>query len=76
MSEVLSIRIPRDLKKRMKELEGLVDWKEEIVKFLEERVRYYRRFLAIKRAHEVLASHPLLPRGSAVESVRGDRDSR
>ena len=76
MSEVLSIRIRRDLKRQMKELEGIVNWKEEITRFLEERVRYYRRLLALKRVHEILTRHPLLPRGSATESVREDRDSR
>ena len=75
MSEVLSIRVPRGLKRRMEALRGTVDWRSEIVKFLEERVRYYERLQALKEVEELLEGHPELPRGTAAASVREDRDS-
>ncbi len=75
MSEVLSIRVPRELKRRMMALKGLVDWRREIIEFLEERVRYYERLLALREAEELLRGHPILPRGTAVRMVREDRDS-
>ena len=74
MSVVLSIRIPRKLKEEMDRLKDYVDWKKEIINFLEERINYYRRQLILKKAHEILEKHPTLPRGSAVRSVREDRD--
>lgn len=74
MSEVLSIRIPRRLKEEMEELRDIVDWRREILGFLEERVRYYRRLRALREAEEVLSRHPVLPRGAGWRSVREDRD--
>ncbi len=38
MSDVISIRIPKELKEKMKKY-SFVDWSDEIRKFLEERVR-------------------------------------
>ena len=76
MSEVLSIRVPRELKKALRELEDVFDWRREIIEFLEERVRYYKRLKVLEELDERLAVHPVLPRGSAVEAVRSDRDSR
>ncbi|WP_167827812.1 CopG family transcriptional regulator [Pyrolobus fumarii] len=75
MSEVLSIRVPRDLKKRMMALRDVVDWRREIIAFLEERVRYYERLVALREAEELLRGHPVLPRGMVVRMVREDRDS-
>ena len=76
MSEVLSVRIPRNLKKEMERLKDFVDWKEEIVKFVEERVDYYRRLKTLTEVHRSLETHPNLPRGSATRSMREDRDNR
>ena len=76
VSEVLSIRVPRELKRALKELEGVFDWRREVIKFLEERVRYYRRLLLLQEFEKKLEMHPVLPRGAAVEAIRGDRDSR
>lgn len=75
MSTVLSIRVPRRLKEEMDRLRSLVDWREEIVRFLEERVKYYKRRLVLEEIRRELERHPLLPRGAAVRSVREDRDS-
>ena len=74
MSEVLSIRIPKKLKEEMDELRDIVDWKSEIVSFLEKRVRYYRKLRAMKEIEEALSRHPVLPRGTGWRSVREDRD--
>ncbi len=76
MSEVLSIRVPRELKRRLEALKGEVDWRSEIIRFLEERVAYYERLRALRELEEALASHPELPRGTAARLVREDRDSR
>ena len=75
MSEVFSIRIPRELKRELEELKNFVDIKEEVIKFLEERVEMYRRLKALREVHEVLEKHPTIPRRSATRLVREDRDS-
>jgi len=44
VSTVLSVRISKDVKKRMDELRDVVDWNDEIRRFLEARVgELYRR---------------------------------
>jgi len=75
MSEVFSIRIKKNLKEEMDRLKNIINWKEEIVRFIEEKIRYYRKLHAIEEIHETLEKHPTLPRGSVVTSVREDRDS-
>ncbi len=37
MSEVVSVRVPRELKEKMKRYR--IDWSEEIRRFIEERIR-------------------------------------
>jgi len=76
LSVVLSIRIPEELKKEIDEVKDFVDIKEEIVCFLWERVRAYKRLKVLKEVRSVLNSHPELPSGIAVKLVREDRDSR
>lgn len=75
MSEVLSIRVPRSLKREIEELKDVVNRKEEIVDFLKRRVKYYRRVMPVKKIHGILMRHPTLTEGSAVQIVREDRDS-
>lgn len=74
MSAVLSIRIPRKLKEEMDRLKNIVDWREEIARFIEERIKYYKRRLVLEEIRRELEKHPILPRGSAAGSVREDRD--
>ncbi len=47
LSTVLSIRIPRRLKEEMDKLKDKVNWKKEIIRFIEERINYYKRQLII-----------------------------
>mgnify|MGYP000386112767 CR=1 FL=1 len=75
MGEVLSIRVPRRLKREIEELKEFVDWKKEIIEFLEERVKYYRRLMVLRRVSQSIERHPELPEGFASRSVREDRDS-
>ena len=63
MNAMLSVRIPKNLKKETEKLKDFVDWKEEIVKFVEEKVNYYRRLKTLTEVHRSLETHPNLPRG-------------
>ena len=75
MSVVISVRIPRRLKERMDELSDVVNWSEEIRKFLEERVRELYRRMVLKEVRKVIEQLPEVPRGTITEYVREDRDS-
>ena len=71
--EVISFRIPKELKKSMKEVE--VNWSEEIRKFIEEKVREHRRMKALEEIDSMLAGLPGARRSTARKYVREDRDS-
>jgi hypothetical protein len=75
MSVVFSIRIPRKLKEEMEKLKDLVDWRNEIIAFIEERVRMYKRMKALQEINRMLEELPETPRGLAERVVREDRDS-
>ena len=74
MSVVFSVRIPRKLKEEMEKLKDLVDWRSEIVAFIEERVRMYKRMKALQEINRMLEELPETPRGMAWRIVREDRD--
>jgi len=74
MSVVFSVRIPRKLKEEMEKLKDLVDWRSEIVAFIEERVRMYKRMKALQEINRMLEELPETPRGMAGRIVREDRD--
>ncbi len=71
--DVISFRIPKELKRSMKEIE--INWSEEIRKFIEEKVREYKRMKALEEIDTMLASLPRARRGTARNYVREDRDS-
>jgi len=74
VSAVLSIRIPRELKEKMRELRD-VDWRGEVVSFLIERVKYYERLRIIREVRKIIDEVPAAEPGTASRYVREDRDS-
>jgi hypothetical protein len=74
MSVVFSIRIPKKLKEEMEELKDIIDWRNEIIAFIEERVRMYKRMKALQEITRMLEELPETPRGLAERVVREDRD--
>jgi hypothetical protein len=75
LSTVLSIRISKDVKRRMDELRDVVDWNYEIKRFLEARVDELYRRKIIEEVRRVVELLPEMPRGSVTKYVREDRDS-
>jgi len=75
LSVVISFRIPKELKRKMDELCGLINWSEEIRRFIEKRVREYEQLRAIEELEEIIRSISIAPKGTAMRYVREDRDS-
>jgi hypothetical protein len=75
VSTVLSIRISKDVKRRMDELRDVVNWNDEIKRFLEARVDELYRRKTIEEVRRVVELLPEMPRGSVTKYVREDRDS-
>lgn len=75
MSVVISVRIPRKLKEEMDKLRDVVNWNEEIRRFLESRVEELRRIEVLKEVRRVIKQLPEVPRGTVTSYLRKDRDS-
>lgn len=71
--DVISVRVPRELKKMMKEMD--INWSEEIRKFIEKRIRKYRKLKALEEIDSMLSDIPETKAGTAKGYVRDDRDS-
>jgi hypothetical protein len=59
----------------MDKLRDVVDWRKEIVAFIEERVRMYKRQKALREVVEILKGLSDSPKGVAARLMREDRDS-
>lgn len=75
MSEVFSVRIPKRVKEKMEMLSGVIDWNEEVRRFLESRVDELLKMKVLQEARQVIEKLPEMPRGSVTSYVREDRDS-
>lgn len=67
------MRVPKELKRMMKEVD--INWSEEIRKFIEKRVREYKRLKALEEIDSLLSDIPEAEVGTAESYVREDRDS-
>ncbi len=76
LSVTISIRVPKELKKKMDELRSTINWSEEIRRYLERRIKEYEQLKAIEELEKIVESLPSCPRGTAAKYVRDDRDSR
>ncbi len=71
-TEVVSFRIPRELRERMREVD--VNWSEEIRRFIEAKVREHARKRALEEIDSMLEGLPAAERGTAARYVREDRE--
>ncbi len=71
--DVISVRVPKELKRMMKEVD--INWSEEIRKFIEKRVREYKRLKALEEIDSLLSNIPKADVGTARTLVRDIRDS-
>jgi len=73
VSNVVSFRIPPELKKRMKEID--INWSEEIRKSIEAKIIEYRKKKALEEINAMLSNLSGAEKGTAEKYVREDRDS-
>ncbi len=75
MSEVVAFKVRREIKRRMEELKGEVNWPEELRRFVEEKIREVEARKTKERLRKRLRRASWsVPRGTAARLVRGDRD--
>ena len=73
MSEVVSIRVSKELKEAMKKVK--VNWRREIENFIRERIRQYLKEYYLKKARIHRTKMPKFESTHA-EWIRKDRDER
>jgi len=71
--DVISVRVPKELKRMMKEIN--INWSEEIRRFIEEKIKEYRKLKALEEIDSMLSDIPEVRAGTAKNYVREDRDS-
>ncbi len=75
MSEIVAVKVPRELKERMRRLRDRVDWPSEIRRFIEERVRQEEAEENLRQVIELLKrTKGGVEKGFAAKSVREDRE--
>jgi len=76
LSEVVSFKVKKDVKRKMEEYADKVSWGEELRKFVEEKVREVEAAENFKRVLDRLSRAKWsVPKGFSALSVREDRDS-
>jgi len=70
----VSIRVPNDLRKRLRRLKG-VNWSELIRRFIDETMARYEAEEIIRKIEEDLKNIPELPPGTVSRWLRIDRES-
>ncbi|MFZ8790085.1 MAG: hypothetical protein ACO2OZ_10585 [Acidilobaceae archaeon] len=73
MSVVVCVRIPRELRERMRRLKD-VNWSDVIRRSIEETVSRYEVEEVIRRVEEDLRDVPELPPGTVSRWIRVDRE--
>lgn len=72
---VVSVKVPKQIKEKMRKYGGRVNWPEEIRKFLSSRIEELERREAVEEAVKLLEAVAPAPEGTAGKLVRKDRES-
>lgn len=72
---VVSVKVPRWVKEKMKQYENMVNWPEEIRKSILARLEELERKQAVEEAVKLLENVRPAPLGTAARLVREDRES-
>lgn len=71
---VVSVKVPKWVREKMKAYGEDVDWPEEIRRMIIARIEEVERIRAVEKAVKLLMSIPPAPKGTAEALVREDRD--
>ncbi|MGB9716968.1 MAG: hypothetical protein ACPL4E_00805 [Thermoproteota archaeon] len=72
---VVSVKVPRWVKEKMKQYGNVVNWPEEIRKSILARLEELERRQAVEEAVKLLEKVKPAPVGTAASMVRNDRES-
>jgi hypothetical protein len=71
---VVSVRVPRELKEKMRKYRDKINWSEEIRRFIENKILEAERENTLSKLEELIKQLPTVASGTAARYVREDRD--
>lgn len=75
MADIVSVRVPHELKREMDRLKEDINWSQEIREFIKKRIEEYKKREVLEEVVEYIKSLPEAPKGTVQQLVREDRDS-
>ena len=72
---VVSVKVSKEIKEKMKKTEGKVNWPEEIRRSILGKIEELERRETVERVERSLAELPVQPKGTVTALVREDRDT-
>ena len=72
---VVSVKVPPEVKEDMERVKDSVKWSEEIRKFIIGKLQEEQRKRAVEEAEQILSGVRRMPKGTAAQLIREDRDS-
>ncbi|MCG3223782.1 MAG: hypothetical protein H7647_04905 [Candidatus Heimdallarchaeota archaeon] len=71
----MSFKLPEELRERMKKYKDQVEWSKELREYIKRKVRELESKNKLEEVHQILKKTSSVPEGTAVKTVREDRDS-
>ena len=75
MSEVVSFKVPKEIKEKMRKYRNRVNWSALLREFLMEKIRLLEAEENLEKVRKIISETRGVPLGFSSESVREDRDS-
>lgn len=71
----MSFKLPEALKEQMKKYKDQVEWSKELREYIKRKIREIEGKNRLDEVHQILEKTSSVPEGTAMKSVREDRDS-
>lgn len=71
----MSFKLPEELRERMKKYKDQVEWSKELREYIKRKVRELESKNKLEEVHQILKKTSSVPEGTAMKTVREDRDS-
>ncbi len=71
---VVTLKVPAEVKERMRKLRGRVNWSRELREYIVRRIRELEAEEALTEATRMIGGTGGVPEGFSAESVREDRE--
>ena len=71
----MSFKLPEELKEQMKKYKDQVEWSKELREYVKRKIREIESKNRLEEVHQIIEKTSSVPEGTAVKTVREDRDN-